>query len=245
MNETLDLLLNHSSVRKFKNDPVSKEVIDLIISASQMAPTSSNFQEYTIIEARADDKRKAIFEASGGQKWTLSAPVVLLFCGDLHRGKKYFSGNEDKSVFSNTESFIVATVDAALAAQKAFIAAQSLGLGGVFVGGIRNDMDKIADAFALPDFVYPIFAICLGYPDENNGLKPRLPKKVIYKIDTYNSENDEELINDYDETSYDYYYERTNGENPETWTERSGKMIAAKPRYEVGIFLRKKGLLKK
>lgn len=245
MNETLDLLLNHSSVRKFKNKPVSKEDIDLIVRASQMSPTSSNFQAYTIIEARDDDKRKAIFEASGGQEWTLSAPVVLLFCGDLDRGKKYFSEIEDKRVFSNIESFIVATVDATLAAQKAFIAAQSLGLGGVFIGGIRNDMDKIADTFELPDFTYPIFAICLGYPDENNSLKPRLPKEVVYKINTYKSENDERLIKNYDEISYDYYYERTNGENPETWTERSGRTVIAKPRYEVGIFLRKKGLLKK
>lgn len=245
MNETLDILLNHSSVRKYTNESVKSEIVDLIIQAGQMAPSSSNFQAYTIIEVKDQERRNAIYEASGRQEWILNAPLLLLFCGDLDRGKSYYSGVKDREIFTNTESFLVATIDTALVAQKVLIAAQSLGLGGVFIGGIRNDMEKISKSFDLPNFVFPLFAMCIGYPDENNGVKPRLPKEVIHKIDSYISSKEEKLIKEYDEINYKYYYERTNGQHPETWTERSGKAITAKPRYGVGVFLREKGLLKK
>lgn len=244
MDKTIELLLNHKSIRKYTDQQVSQETIDIIISSAQMAPTSSHFQAYTIIEVKDLKKRRLLADWAGGQKWVESAPLVLLFCGDLFRAEKYYE-DIDKDALTNTESYTVATIDAALAAQKAFIAGQALGLGGVCVGGIRNEVEKISEEFGLPDLVFPLFLLCLGYPDQDPGLKPRLPQEIVHKIDFYDDRKDQELMEAYNKTVSDYYDKRTDGKEKDRWTERCGKYLSEKPRYNVGEHFRKIRLLKK
>lgn len=234
----------HMSIRKFRDKDIEKEKIDLIIQCAQMASTSSHFQAYSIIQVNDKEKRQVLFEASGEQRWLLTAPLVLLYCGDLHRGTTYFK-DINKDVLGNTESYTVAITDAALAAQNSILVAESMDLGCVVVGGIRNDVGSISNAFRLPDMVFPLYAICYGYPDDAPGLKPRLPQEVIHKIDYYDESKDELLINRYNEEVSRYYIKRTDGKSKERWTERCGKLVMDKTRYEVGYFFRKKGLLKK
>lgn len=244
MNETINLLLNHMSIRRYQDKAIDREIVDTIIQCAQMAPTSSHFQAYTIIEVKDQAKKDFLSETAGGQRWVKEAPLVLLFCADLNRGKKYYE-NTDKEVFSNTECYTVSVVDASLAMQKAFIAAQSLGLGGVVVGGIRNDVEALSREFKLPEMVAPLFLLCLGYPDEVPGVKPRLPQEEIHKVDFYDDSNQKELINEYNNTVSEYYNKRTDGKTKDRWTERCGKLLMAKTRDDVGYFFRKVGLLKK
>jgi nitroreductase len=232
------------SIRKYKDEPIDRKTVNTIIKCGQMAPTSSHFQAYTIIEVRDQSKKNILSEIAGGQTWVANAPLVLLFCADLNRGKKYYE-KTDKEVFNNTESYTVGVVDASLAMQKSYIAAQSLGLGGVVVGGIRNDVETVSKEFRLPDMVAPLFLLCLGYPDEIPGLKPRLPQEEIYKIDYYDDSKQDQLINEFNETVNEYYIERTNGKIKDNWTNRCGKAIMAKNRDSVGTFFRKIGLLKR
>ena len=163
-NETIDLLLAHSSVRQYQDKPVSQEVVDTILNCAQRAPTSSYLQSYTIIQVEDKEKRAALMEFSGGQKWLVNAPLVLLFCGDLHRDDQLLHP-ADQNVLHNAELFTVAVSDASLVAQRAFIAAQALGLGGVIVGGVRNETAKMARLFDLPELVFPLYVLCLGYPE--------------------------------------------------------------------------------
>lgn len=244
MNNVIDMLLNHRSIRKYSNKEVTDDLVKQIIASAQMAPTSSHFQAYTIIEIKDKEKREAIAEVSGGQPWVIQAPLVLLFCGDLHRGKKYYEDVEAE-IFENTEQYTIGVIDAALAAQKALIAAQSLGLGGVFVGGIRNDVEAVSKEFKLPKLVYPLFALCLGYPDSEPGLKPRLPMDVIHKIDFYDESRDDQLIKEYNDTMVQYYIDRTGGKEDDRWTEHCGNSIKGKSRVNVGEFFREIGLLKR
>lgn len=243
MNKGIEVLLAHRSIRKYTEKQVPQETIDTIIACAQMAPTSSHFQAYTIIEVKDKAKRKFLAEWAGGQAWVQEAPLVLLFCGDLHRASKYYE-DIDKDILNNTEAYTVATVDAALAAQKALIAAQNLDLGGVFVGGIRNEVEKISIEFKLPDLVFPLFLVCMGYPDDNPGIKPRLPQGVVHKVDYYDDTNDDKLIDEYNKLISNYYEERTKGKERDRWTERSGKYLSEKPRYNVGKHFRNIGLLK-
>lgn len=244
MNETIKILLNHMSIRKYQEKPVDREIVDTIIKCAQMAPTSSHFQAYTMIEIQDQEKKNFLSEIAGGQKWVAEAPLVLLFCADLNRGVKYYE-NTDKAVFGNTECYTVAVIDASLAMQKAFVAAQSLGLGGVVVGGIRNDVEALSRKFKLPDMVAPLYLLCLGYPDEVPGLKPRLPQEEIHKIDYYDDSKQKQFIDQYNETVKEYYINRTNGKTQDRWTAHCGKFLMAKTRDEVGIFFRKIGLLEK
>lgn len=244
MDKSIGILMGHKSIRKYTDQTVTQETIDTIISCAQMAPTSSHFQAYTIIEVKNPRKREFLAEIAGGQSWVIKAPLVLLFCGDLYRGSKYYEG-DNLDILCNTESYTVATIDAALAAQKALIAGQMMGLGGVFVGGIRNKVELITKEFNLPNLAFPLFALCMGYPADDPGIKPRLPKEVIHKIDSYDETKNNELIAEYNNTVSEYYKERTNGREKDRWTERCTKSLNEKPRYNVGEHFRNIGLLKK
>ncbi|HBH12507.1 MAG TPA: NADPH-dependent oxidoreductase [Clostridiales bacterium] len=241
MNQAIDILLNHTSIRKYKDVAISQDIKEIIIRSSQMAPSSSHFQAYMMIEIKNKALREMFFEISGGQKWILSAPLVILYCADLHRAENYFNGL-DKKVLSNLESYTVAVTDASIAMQKGLIAAQLMGLGGVVVGGIRNNVDKICKTLNLPQKVAPLFLLCLGYPDESVGIKPRLPMEAVYCVDGYDETEQDNLIRDYNETVKDYYLNRSDGKMSESWSQRCGRLLMAKTRYEVGETLREKGL---
>lgn len=241
MNQAIDILLNHTSIRKYKDVAINQDIKDIIIRSSQMAPSSSHFQAYMMIEIKKKALREMFFEISGGQKWILSAPLVLLYCADLHRAEKYFEGL-DKRVLSNLESYTVAVTDTSIAMQKGLLAAQLMGLGGVVVGGIRNDVDKICKTLNLPQKVAPLFLLCLGYPDEVVDIKPRLPREAIYCVDGYDEMEQEKFINDYNDTVKQYYIDRSDGKITENWSQRCGRLLMAKTRYEVGETFREKGL---
>lgn len=242
MNETVRLLLNHKSIRHYTGDPVPEDVRDQIISCAQMAPSSSNMQAYSIIEVQDPLIREGLMMISGGQRWVKAAPLLLVFCADLQRAKRYFK-SLDHDVLGNTELFTVSVIDAALAAQKALIAAQALGLGGVIVGGIRNDVARVSELLKLPELVFPAFAVCLGYPAAEPDLKPRLPKDVILRQDHYEIPGEAERMAAYDEAMQRYYAERETGAHQETWSERCGLLVTDKRRDEVDDFLKKAGFL--
>jgi len=243
-NQVVELLMSHRSVRKLKTDPVCDEIKKTIIRCGQMAPTSSHFQAYSIIDIKDPEKRKALAASAGGQQWLIDAPIALLFCGDLHRNQKYLT-NEDKEILHNTESYTVAVVDAALAAQKTLIAAQSFGLGGVVVGGVRNDMDLMKRLFNLPEMVMPLFVLTLGYYDVEPLQRPRLPYEIVVKEDAYNEDNNDALMAEYDKEVSDFFVKNSGGAQDFTWIQSCSYSLSVKPRYEVTEFVKKQGFLQK
>lgn len=241
--EMIRLLMEHRSVRTFEDKPVSQEIKEEIIRCAQMAPTSSHFQAYTIIEITSPEKRAALCEAAGGQDWLNRAPLALLFCADLHRFRSLAS-IDDMEVFSNTEAYTVGVADAALAAQKCLIAAQANGIYGVPVGGVRNNMPLMKELFHLPDFVMPLFVLCMGYPKEPlPDVKPRLPMPVILHQDQYDDETWRQYIDGYNEDVLAYFSKLTNSKH--NWVDRCNHAISAKPRYAVTDYAHQAGFLKK
>jgi nitroreductase len=240
VNDTLELLKAHRSVRKFTEQEVEPEKVDALIEAAQWSATSSHFQAYTIIQVDDPAKRKIIAALAGGQSWVEKSPLFFIFCADLQRSKKYWD-DFDVEILGNMEMLIMATVDATLAAQKALIAAQSLGLSGVYIGGIRNDLTQVSALLNLPELVFPVFGMCLGYSAELNPQKPRLPKDVVFKRDLYQEDGDKELIKEYEELMRNYYRDRSGGIDEVSWSERSAAYMMAKPRPDVGPHLRGKG----
>ena len=243
-NETIDLLLAHSSVRHYEDKPVSQEVVDTILKCTQRAPTSSYLQSFDIIQVEDQEKRAALMEFSGGQKWIVKAPLVLLFCGDLHRDEQLLHP-ADKNVLHNEELFTVAVTDAALAAQRAFIAAQALGLGGVSVGGVRTEVEKMAQLFDLPELVFPMFVLCLGYPKHVPVQRPRFETRFIHAVDKYPDLPTPEELAVYDDQVREYFLKHTTDPNEFGWVARGQHAISVKPRYNVGEFLHAAGFMTK
>lgn len=241
MNETIQTLLAHRSVRQFTDEPVQPDTVETLIRCAQAAASSSLYQAYTFIQVVDPDQRRALYEASGNQPWVLQAPLLLLCCADMHRAQGNF--DVDDKVFGYVEQYTIAVIDAALAAQNLMVAAESLGLGGCFIGGIRNEPDRVIEAFELPELTFPVFGLCLGYPSCRNDLKPRLPLPVVFKQDRYDESADENLIANYDQETREYYLARTDGKESDSWAERCGQSLAAKSRPHVGVAVRRQGFL--
>ena len=244
MQDMIELLLSHRSVRAFTEQAVTEDTVDTILACAQQAPTSSYLQAYTIIRVADTGKRAALAEYAGGQEWVRKAPLVLLFCADLHR-LDVLVRPEDANVLHNTELYTVGVVDAALAAQKALIAAQALGLGGVVVGGVRNETEKMAALFELPQLVFPMFLLCLGYPQTVPEQRPRLARQFIYDVDRYPKLPDEKQLAEYEETVRQYFLRASNGKSDRGWTPRCRFAISQKPRYTLDAFLKKAGFMTK
>ena len=242
MNETIKLLLSHSSCRSFLDKPVPEEVAEAIIKCAQRAPTSSYLQAYTIIRVEDKEKRKLLAEYAGGQEWVEKAGLVLLFCADLHR-LEVMLDVKDKNVLHNTELYTVAVTDAALASSRALVAAQAMGLGGVFVGGVRNETEKMAELFELPQMVFPMYAVCMGYPDKIPPQRPRMAAKMISAVDGYPDITGPGQLTDYEKEVSEYFLDITNGRSGRGWIARAEHAISVKPRYGVGDFLHKAGFM--
>lgn len=246
MNDTLSLLMNHRSIRKFTDEPVTEEQLKTIVAAGQMASTSSNVQAYSIIAVTDSEKKRVLAELAGNQAYIVECPVFLVWCADLYRLKKITEPHvgDQPTYEDSTENFIVATVDAALSAQNAAIAAESLGLGIVYIGGIRNRIAEFAEALDLPELVYPVFGMCLGHPDQQPGLRPRLPVGAVLHRESYDRAAIEEAKR-YDQISAEYLSKRTNGKNRTPWSELMGKRLAEPVRLHMKEFLEGKGFMKR
>lgn len=244
MNNVMELIGNHRSIRKFTDKKITEESIKQIFEKAQFASTSSYVQAYSVIRVKNPESRKKIALWSGEQKYVETASDFFVFCADMKRLELATIGHNENYSDGYTESFIIATVDTALYGQNVMLCAESLGLGGVFIGGIRNNPEKICELLGLPQNVYPVFGMCLGFPDQNPGQKPRLPLEAILKNDTYSEDNIEKLCS-YDEVVKEYYLERTRGKVNHTWTEQMAEKMKGELRPHMKGFLEKWNFIKR
>lgn len=245
MNEVIKLLKSHRSIRKFQDKLIDDALVQQIIEAAQCASSSSFVQAYSIIGIKDGETKKKLAHLSGDQPYVESCPLFLVFCADMQRLDMSCKMHDTQMIGEYTESFIMATVDTALAAQNAMVAAESLGLGGVYIGGVRNHPKEISALLELPQFVYPVFGMCLGYPNQNPEIKPRLPMDVVYKEEKYNPLDDERKIKEYDEKIRQYYIQRTKGKRSDTWTQQMAEKMQNETRPHMKEFLASKGFLLK
>ncbi|OAO24388.1 oxygen-insensitive NADPH nitroreductase [Mammaliicoccus lentus] len=204
MNETINLLQNHSSVRKFKNKPLTDEQVNHIFKSANQASSFSLLQPVSIIRITDEDTRKAIMELSGPQSYIQEASEFWIFVSDFNRNHQ-IAPNVD---ITYTEFLQIGAVDVGLMAQNAMIAAESMGLGGVYIGGVRLNIEKLSELLELPKYVIPLVGLCIGYPAEEKAqLKPRLPKEVVMHHNKY-EEFSLEDIEDYDQEMKKYYENR-------------------------------------
>jgi nitroreductase len=214
MTETIDLMMKHTSVRRFTEETIPDDVLRQIIDAGRAASNWKNFQSYSVIVVQSDEQKQAIYDLQP-QKAILSAPVYLVFVGDLRRAQTAVEMRGETFTPEGIEGILISSVDASLAAQNTLLAAESLGYGGVFIGLIRDQSAEISDVLGLPDYTYPLFGIALGRPKFTVEVKPRLPYEAIVFPEKY-VDQPAAVIEAYDEVQDVYSGPRRS----DTWSER-------------------------
>ncbi|MEW9051267.1 MAG: oxygen-insensitive NADPH nitroreductase [Neobacillus sp.] len=241
MNEVITTILNHRSIRHFEDKELTSEQIKTIVACAQAASTSSYIQAYSIIGVKDKEKKQKLAELAGNQSYVEKNGHFFIFCADLYR-HSLLAEHLKKDITSSiesTEKFMVALIDAALAAQNAVVAAESMGLGICYIGGIRNQLEEVKKLLNTPERVIPLFGIAVGYPEKVTDKKPRLPLEHVYHEEEYqqNQETALEQLKVYDEVISNYYQERTGGKRKDKWTEQMAAMLEKQTRMYMKEFI--------
>ena len=236
----IEQMMDHQSIRKFTTQAIPQEIIDTCVTAGQAAASSSFVQVTSVIQVNSREARTALAEAAGGQAYVESAATFLVFCADLQRNQEICLRQQQQMPTGFTEQTLIASVDTALFAQNVLLAAQSLGLGGVFIGGLRNQPETVTALLNLPQQVFPIFGLCLGYPDQNPGQKPRLPLSMVLHQEHYSNDGLAKLAS-YDKQISDYYQQRSQGKINLTFSQHIIKTVVKEARPHMLPYLRSQG----
>lgn len=236
-----DLLRAHASVRKYKDYQLSREEVAELIETAQHAASSHFVQAYSVIWVSDEEKKEELGRLSKNATQFATAGAALLMCADFNRLQAAGKIQEKEITIDTVENVIVGTVDVALFSQNLVIAAEEKGYGICYIGGVRNALDEISALFNLPEAVFPLFAVTLGVPDQQNEVKPRLPVEAILHENDYNSDKYEELLREYDETMKQYYLSRGSNQKVSTWTSQMADFLESPRRPHLRDFLASKG----
>jgi FMN reductase (NADPH) len=195
-----DIILNHRTIRNYKNDPVSETVLRKVLAAGTRASTTGNMQVYSIIVTKDPSLKNKLWEVHFKQNMVLQAPLVLTFCADFNRFNTWCRQRKADPGYDNFLSFFTAAIDALLAAQNSALAAESEGLGICYLGTTTYNADKIIDILELPRFVVPVTTIVTGYPAESPDLTDRLPVEAVCHDEKYRGYTPEDIDR--------FYYEK-------------------------------------
>ena len=224
MNNTIEIIKNHRSIRQYLDKDISENIIDEIVKSAQAMPNSLNGQQTTIIVIRDKEKREKLAELTGNQPYVSEAPVFLVFVIDFYRtylaAKK---NNVEQIVHEYIEGTELGSVDAGIALGAATIAAESLGLGVVPIGGIRKNPEKVIELLELPKYTFPLVGLVVGYPADKSNKKPRIPFDSYRHKDKYNKEVVESSIDSYDEQMSLYLKEIGRYDKEKNWSSRTSE----------------------
>ena len=203
ISDHLRTIIGRRSIRKFSKKTISKELLTLLLTAAQSAPSKSNLQQYSILIIDDQKLKNQISNLIGNTKWALSAPVFLLFLADMRRNIKITNDRGYTHKNNNVDTFMNSVIDSALSMQSFICAAEASGLGICPISMIRNIIEEIRVLCKLPDGVFPIAGLALGWPDEKSPVSIRMSQNIVIHNDHYNEDNLFNKINDYDNRVYD------------------------------------------
>lgn len=203
----IETLLSHRSVRRYDSRPVPNGTLELLVAAAQSAASSSNLQLWSVIAVDDAERRRRLAKVAGDQAHVRESALFLVWLADLNRATTLArSLGVEPEGLEYLEMFLMASVDAALAAQSAVVAAEAQGLGSVYIGALRNRPEEVAQILELPPRVFALFGLCVGYADSSvvTAVKPRLPQSVVLSRNTYNAVS-HDAVQRYDRVMTDFY----------------------------------------
>ena len=243
-------LLDRRVARRYRDQPVPEPLLDLLLAAAQSAPAKSDLQQYSVVVLRDPAKLKRIADWIGTMDWIASAPVLLIWCGDMRRGQRLCERHGMPHANNNLDTFLNTAVDATLAMGGFIAAAEAVGLGTCPISYVRNHNEKIAPLLGLPHGVYPVAGLTLGWPAFRRPVSMRLPPAVVVHRERYDDAALSEQIAAYDERrqareplaaaglkNNDVYPPR----DGVGWSENVARQLSVPERYGFSAWLRTRG----
>ncbi len=238
MNTMLQQLKNHRSIRQFTEQPISKELRTEILNAAKMASTSQHIQATHVIRITDPTVRKKLREICSDQAYVENAAEFWVFCADFAK----HAGIVPNAEFDWTEWLLVGAIDTGIFAQNVLTAAEACGLGGVFIGSLRNDIEQVDKLLKLPKYVVPLVGMCLGYPAQDPILRPRFPVEMLCSENEY-TPLDPAKLTAFDAEISDYYQMRS--QKTLTWSDYMKGVFSEQKRPQILSYLQSKGFVQR
>ena len=191
-------LLMRRTHRRYAERPVLEPLVRLLLGTAFSASSKSDFQQATVIWVRDRQSRDRLAALVPDMPWVGNAPEFLVFCGDAHRLERIGELRGHSNENGRLEGFFNASIDAALVLQTFILAAETAGLGCCPISVIRNHAGAVAEILGLPDKVFPVAGLCVGYPAATGYVSMRLPLEATVHIDHYDERLFPEAVDAYD-----------------------------------------------
>lgn len=246
--EELARSLEHRSHRRYTDRPVQQELLQVLFACAFSAPSKSDLQQADVIHVVDPGRRKAIVETIPDMPWIMNAPVFLIFCADNRRIRQIGDWRGKPFVNEHLDHFMNAAVDAGLVMMNFIRAAEAAGLGTCPISAVRNRAETVSGVLGLPEGVFPVAGLCVGYPAEAGRITPRLALNVTVHKDRFDESDLREKVEAYDcrrHAVLPYRRQRNIGQFGESafygWSEDKARQYAVPERTEFGAFIRKQG----
>jgi FMN reductase [NAD(P)H] len=241
-------IAEHRSLRRYRPDPVSTDLLQLLCACALSAPTKSDLQQADIIHVADPAKRQRIVAHLPEMPWILDAPVFLVFCGNNRRIRHIGQWRGKPFANEHLDHFMNAAVDAGIVMMNFISAAEAAGLGTCPISAIRNAIDTVSKELELPEGVFPIAGLCVGYPEAAGHISPRLSLDVTVHTDRYDESQLKEQVDSYDRrrhANHPYGKQRRikqfGAADFYGWSEDKARQYAEPERADFGAYIRRQG----
>lgn len=235
--ECLSRMLSHRTHRDYDSAPVDERLLRLLFACALSTPSKSDLQQADIIHVRDKSKRRAFAALIPSMPWISSAPVFLVFCGNNRRLRQVSRMHGETFANDHLDAFFNAAVDAGIVLSAFIQAAEAAGLGCCPISAVRNHAGAVNDLLALPEWVFPVAGMCVGYPASAGRISQRLPLEVTVHTDAFDESRFDERLHAYDA--------RRAAAMPEAdrvpWSQAKAKQYSVPQRTDFGAYLRRKG----
>jgi FMN reductase [NAD(P)H] len=245
--EALARMLEHRSHRRYTPQPVAPELLRLLFACALSAPSKSDLQQADIVQVGDAGKRKIIADLVADNPWVRTAPVFLIFCGNNRRTRQVAEWRGKPFANDHLDAFMNSAVDAGIVLANFIQGAEAAGLGCCPISSVRNHAQQISDLLELPDWVFPVAGLCVGYPSEPGMITSRLALDVTVHTDRYDETGIASKIDAYDhrrQARQQYKKQRDVARFGTAefygWSEDKARQYAKSERADFGEFIRGK-----
>ena len=243
-------LIDRRVTRRYTDQDVPNSLLDALLAAAQSAPAKSDLQQYSVVVMRDRSRIKRIADWIGTMDWIATAPVFLVWCGDMRRGQRLCAMHDMPHANNNMDTFLNTAVDCALALAQFMAAADAVGLGTCPISYVRSHIERVSPLLGLPDGVYPVAGLTVGWPVFRRPVSMRLPPSIIVHQERYDDSSLEANVASYDQRrnirdpvaaaslkNNDIYPSR----DAVGWSENVARQLSVPERFGFSAYLKTKG----